>query len=274
MADLADRTVLVTGASRGIGAAIAVRAARDGARVALLGKTTRPHPKLPGTLGETARAVEAAGGRALVLRCDVRDADAVEAAVAATVDAFGRLDVVVHNAGAIHLAGTADTPVRRWDLMHQVNARAMFVLVRASLEPLARSDRAHVVAMCPPLDVSPRWLAPHVAYTVSKYAMSLMVVGMAEELRERRIAVNGLWPRTTIDTAAVRNLLGGEAMARRSRRPEIVADAFHALVTRDPAACTGALRIDEDVLREAGVSDFDAYAVDPTADLQPDLFVD
>ena len=221
MADLADRTVLVTGASRGIGAAIAVRAARDGARVALLGKTTRPHPKLPGTL-----------------------------------------------------AGTADTPVRRWDLMHQVNARAMFVLVRASLEPLARSDRAHVVAMCPPLDVSPRWLAPHVAYTVSKYAMSLMVVGMAEELRERRIAVNGLWPRTTIDTAAVRNLLGGEAMARRSRRPEIVADAFHALVTRDPAACTGALRIDEDVLREAGVSDFDAYAVDPTADLQPDLFVD
>jgi len=269
---LENKTLLITGASRGIGEAIALRAARDGARVSLLGKSERPNPKLPGTLGEVADKVTSAGGTPLVCRCDIRDVDEIERAVERTVAAFGGIDVVVNNASAIYLAGTADTPMKRFDLMQAVNVRGTFAVTRACLPHLERAANPHVLNIAPPLNMEERWFAPHVAYTISKYGMSLCVLGMAGEFRERGVAVNALWPRTTIATAAV-NMLGGEAMLRRSRRPSIMGDAAHAILVRDSRAFTGRFLIDEDVLREAGVEDFTPYAVDPDADLQPDFFV-
>ncbi|HET6616908.1 MAG TPA: NAD(P)-dependent oxidoreductase [Gemmatimonadota bacterium] len=269
---LAGRTVLVTGASRGIGRAIALRAARDGANVVIVAKTSEPHPKLPGTIHTVAGEVEAAGGRALALEADVRDVARVEAAVARAVQAFGGLDVLVNNAGAIRLTGTLDTPVERFDLVWAVNARAMFTCSRACLPHLLRSGNPHVLSLSPPLSLDPRWIAPHAAYTLSKYGMSLLVIGMAAEFADRGVAFNALWPRTVIATAALA-MLAGRVRPENCRSPEIVADAAHAIVTRDSRACSGRLMLDEEVLMEEGLTDFDRYRIDPRAPLAPDLFV-
>lgn len=269
---LAGRTVLVTGASRGIGRAIALRAARDGANVVIVAKTSEPHPKLPGTIHTVAEEVEEVGGRALALEADVRDVARVEAAVARAVQAFGGLDVLVNNAGAIRLTATLDTPVERFDLMWAVNARAMFTCSRACLPHLLRSENPHVLSLSPPLSLDARWIAPHAAYTLSKYGMSLLVIGMAAEFADRGVAFNALWPRTVIATAALA-MLGGRVRPENCRSPEIVADAAHAIVTRDSRACSGRLMLDEEVLAEEGITDFDRYRIDPTAPLMPDLFV-
>jgi citronellol/citronellal dehydrogenase len=269
---LAGRTVLVTGASRGIGRAIALRAARDGANVVIVAKTAEPHPKLRGTIHTVAEEVEAAGGRALALAVDVRDVDRVEAAVARAVDDFGGVDVLVHNAGAIGLTGTLATAVDRFDLMWSVNARALYACSRACLPHLLRSPNPHVLALSPPLSLDPRWIAPHAAYTLSKYGMSLLVVGMAAEFAADGVAFNALWPRTVIATAALA-MLGGRVREENCRTPEIVADAAHAIVTRDSRACTGRLFLDEEVLAEEGETDLARYRVDPQAALIPDLFV-
>jgi citronellol/citronellal dehydrogenase len=273
MATLAGKTLFITGASRGIGKAIGLAAARDGANVVVTGKSDAPNPKLPGTIHGAAEEIERAGGHALALPLDVRDEARIEAAVAAAVERFGGIDVLVNNASAIFLAGTLDTPARRWDLMHQVNARGTFLCTRACIPHLERAANPHVLNLAPPLSLEPRWFAPHVAYTIAKYGMSLCVLGMAEELRPRGIAVNALWPRTVIDTAAL-NLLGGEALARRARRPEIVADAARAVLLRDARTCTGNFFLDEEVLRAEGVTDLSRYAVAPGSELAPDLFVD
>lgn len=271
-AGLAGKTVFITGASRGIGLAIAVRAARDGANVAIVAKTVTPHPKLPGTIHEAARLVEEAGGVPLPLAADIRDEAAVEAAVAATVERFGGIDVCVNNAGAIFLAGTLETPMKRFDLVHQLNARGAFLVSRTCLPHLLEAANPHILSLSPPLTLDPRWYAPHLAYTMSKMGMSLGVLGLAEEFRGR-VAVNALWPRTTIDTAAVRNLLGGEPLAQRSRTPAIMADAARAILVRPHAACSGNFFLDEDVLRAEGVTEFEAYALTPGGPLQTDLFV-
>jgi citronellol/citronellal dehydrogenase len=273
MPSLSGRTVFITGASRGIGRAIGLAAAREGANVVVAAKTDAPNPKLPGTIADAAEEMERAGGKALAVRCDVRDEAEIAAAVAAAVGRFGGIDVLVNNASAIFLAGTVETPMRRFDLMHQVNVRGTFACSQACIPWLARSANPHVLNLSPPLSLSPRWFAPHVAYTMAKYGMSMCVLGMAEELRERGIAVNALWPRTVIATAAL-NLLGGDALARHGRTPEIVADAALAILRRDARSCTGNFFVDEDVLREAGVTDFARYAVVPGETLAPDLFLD
>jgi citronellol/citronellal dehydrogenase len=273
MPSLSGRTVFITGASRGIGRAIGLAAAREGANVVVAAKTDAPNPKLPGTIADAAEEMERAGGKALAVRCDVRDEAEIAAAVAAAVGRFGGIDVLVNNASAIFLAGTVETPMRRFDLMHQVNVRGTFACSQACIPWLARSANPHVLNLSPPLSLSPRWFAPHVAYTMAKYGMSMCVLGMAEELRERGIAVNALWPRTVIATAAL-NLLGGDALARHGRTPEIVADAALAILRRDARSCTGNFFVDEDVLREEGVTDFARYAVVPGETLAPDLFLD
>ncbi len=270
---LKDKVIFVTGGSRGIGLAIAKRAARDGAKVAIAAKTAEPHPKLPGTIYTAAEEIEAAGGQALPIVCDIRFEDQVAAAIAKTVEAFGRLDILVNNASAISLTGTLETSMKRFDLMHQVNARGTFMTTKLALPHLLEADNPHVLMLSPPLSMKPHWFAPHVAYTMAKYGMSMCVLGMAEEFRGR-VAFNALWPRTAIATAAIANLLGGEEMVRRSRKPEIVADAAHWILTRPAREVTGNFFIDEQVLRRAGVTDFDAYAVEPGRELVPDLFVD
>lgn len=271
--NLRGKTLLITGATRGIGLAIALRAARDGARVALLGKTAEPHPRLPGTIFSAAEAVRAAGGEALALVADVRFEAQVAAAVARTLEVFGGLDILVNNASAISLTGTLDTELRRYDLMHQVNARGTFLCSKASVPHLKRAGNPHILTLSPPLDLQPKWFAPHPAYTMAKFGMSLCTLAMAEEFRPDGIAVNSLWPLTVIDTAAVRNLLGGVAMARACRKPEMVADAAHAILCRPALECTGNFFIDEEVLRAEGVADFTAYAVDPQAPLAADFFL-
>lgn len=264
---------MVTGGSRGIGRAIALRAARDGANVAILAKTAAPHPKLPGTIHSVAAEVEAAGGRGLPLAVDVRDAAVVESAVAQVADAFGGIDVLVNNAGAIRLTGTLDTPVERFDLMWSVNARATFVCSRACLPHLRRATNPHVLTLSPPLALDPRWLAPHGPYTLSKYGMSLLVLGMAAEFASEGVAFNALWPRTVIATAAL-SMLGGLVRPESCRSPEIVADAAHVILTRDSRSFSGQLVLDEDVLRAAGVTDFGRYRIDSDTPLATDLFVD
>jgi citronellol/citronellal dehydrogenase len=274
MQSLRGTTLFITGASRGIGKAIALRAGRDGANVVVAAKTTAPHPKLPGTIHSAAQEIEAAGGRALAIAMDVRDEASVERAVEETVAAFGGIDVVVNNASAISLTGTLHTPMKRFDLMHQVNARGTFLCTQKCLPHLQRSSNPHVLTIAPPLNLDPRWLAPHVAYTMAKYGMSFCVLGMAEEFRAAGIAFNALWPRTGIDTAAIGYIAGPE-MQRRCRKPDIMADAAHAIVTRDARACTGNFFIDDEVLRAEGVTDFAAYRHEGVAEdaLMPDFFL-
>jgi citronellol/citronellal dehydrogenase len=274
MDSLSGRTILMSGGSRGIGLAIAVRAARDGARVALIAKTSEPHPKLPGTIYTAAEEIEAAGGEALPIVGDIRDAEAVEAAVAQTVERFGGIDIVVNNASAINLAPMRDLPVKRFDLMQQINSRGTFVVTRAALGHLRESSHPHVLTLSPPLSADPRWLAGHSAYTLSKMGMTMITLGLAADEAEAGIGANCLWPRTIIATAAVQNLLGGDEAMRRARTPEIVADAAHAILVRDPRSCTGNAFIDDEVLAEAGITDLDRYAAGGDTDLSLDIFVD
>ena len=271
---LVGRTLFITGGSRGIGLAIAVRAARDGANVVIAAKTAEPHPKLEGTIYSAAEAIEMAGGKALPLLLDVRDADAVEAAVAQAAGHFGGIDICVNNASAITLSRSLEIEVKRFDLIQQINMRGTFLVSRACIPYLRRSSNPHVLSLSPPLDLRPDWFAQHLPYTMSKYGMSMVMFGMAEEFRPDGIAFNALWPRTTIATAAVEFALGGEAMLRRSRKPEIMADAAHAIFLRDSRSCTGNFMIDDDVLREEGVTDFGAYRYAPKGALEPDIFVD
>jgi citronellol/citronellal dehydrogenase len=273
MGTLKGKKLLITGASRGIGLAIALRAAADGAAIAILAKTDAPHPKLPGTIHEAAAAVERAGGRALALKVDVRHEDDVRAAVERTVAVFGGIDACVNNAAAINLAGTLSTDMKRYDLMHSINARGAFMVSKYCLPHLLQaSGPAHILMISPPLNLDPAWFAAHPAYTVSKYNMSLYAMALAHEFRGR-IGVNSLWPRTTIATAAIANLLGGEAMMRRSRKPEIMGDAAHAILTRG-ITFTGNFCIDDAILAEQGASDLDRYSVESAADFQIDLFLD
>jgi citronellol/citronellal dehydrogenase len=272
MGRLKGKTLFVTGASRGIGLSIALRAAADGANVAVVAKTDRPHPKLPGTIHETVRRIEDAGGRALAVKTDIRDEEQVREAVAATVGAFGGIDICINNASAISLTATLATEMKRYDLMHAINARGSFLVAKSCLPHLLQArGPAHILMISPPLNLEPRWFAPHLAYTVAKYGMSLYALGLAEEFRGR-VAVNALWPRTIIATAAVANLLGGEPMTRRSRKPEIMADAAYEIVTRD-VGFTGNFCIDEEILGGAGVSDFGRYSIDPDVELLEDLFM-
>jgi len=273
MRSLKGKTVLITGGSRGIGEAIAVAAARQGANVAIAAKTAAPHPKLQGTIHTAASAVEAAGGRALPLVCDVRDDAQLQAAVEKTAATFGGIDVLVNNASAIFLADAASTPMKRFDLMHQVNVRATFAASQACIPHLVRSENAHILNLSPPLTLNPRWFASHLAYTLSKYGMSMCVVGLSEELSDRGVGVNALWPRTVIATAAL-DLLGGAETARHGRTADIVADAAMIILNRDARACTGNFFVDEDVLRAEGVTDFGRYAVKPGEPLMRDLFLD
>jgi citronellol/citronellal dehydrogenase len=270
---LKGKTLFITGASRGIGLAIALRAARDGANIAVAAKTAAPHPKLAGTIHTAAAEIERAGGRALPLVVDVREEAAVEAAARACAERFGGIDICVNNASAINLASTEQIDMRRYDLIQQINTRGTFVTSRACLPYLKRAPNPHVLTLSPPLDLKPQWFAPHLAYSLSKYGMSLCMLGMAEEYRTAGIACNALWPRTTIATAAVEFALGGPAMMRRSRKPEIVADAAHLILTRPARECTGRFFIDDSLLYEAGVRDFGPYSVEPGATLLADLFI-
>jgi len=270
---LQGKTLFITGASRGIGKAIALRAAGDGANVVIAAKTTSANPKLPGTIYSAADEIEAAGGKALAVPCDVREEAQVLLAVEKAVERFGGIDILVNNASAILLADTPSTPMKRFDLMLGVNVRGTFLCTKCCLPSLEKASNPHVLVLSPPLSMRPRWFAPHVAYTLSKYGMSLCVLGLAEELRERGIAVNALWPRTVIATAAL-NLLGGDETARHGRTADIVADAAYAILTRPSRECTGNFFIDEEVLRAEGLRDFERYAVVHGEPLMRDLFVD
>ncbi|WAS94080.1 SDR family oxidoreductase [Nannocystis punicea] len=273
MSTLQGKTLFITGASRGIGLAIGVRAARDGANVVIAAKTADPHPKLEGTIYTAAAAVEAAGGKALPLVCDIRSDEQVYGAVERAVKQFGGVDILINNASAISLTGTLDTPMKRYDLMHQINTRGTFLCSQACIPHLKQASNPHILNLAPPLSMKAQWFKPHVAYTMAKYGMSMCVLGMAAEFAEDGIAVNALWPRTTIATAAV-NMLGGEMMMSVSRKPDIMSDAAYHILTRPSRACTGNFFIDEDLLRSAGVTDLEHYSVTPGAELAPDFFVD
>jgi citronellol/citronellal dehydrogenase len=270
---LKGKTVFITGATRGIGREIALRCARDGANVVVTGKSAEPHPRLPGTIHSVAQEVEAAGGRALAIQLDVREADGVAAAVKSAVKAFGSIDCLVNNASAIALTGTLETPVKRLDLMLAVNLRGTFVCSQACIPHLRKAANPHILTLSPPLNMHPRWFQGHVAYTMAKYGMSMCTLGMAEELRADGIAVNSLWPRTTIATAAI-EVNFPEAILRASRRPAIMADAAHVILNRDSRRATGNFYVDETVLREEGVTEFEQYAVSPGTPLYTDLFLD
>src|SRR4249919_1099009 len=271
MTTLSGKTLFITGASRGIGRAIALRAARDGANIAIASKSSAPNPKLPGTIHSVAAEVEAVGGRALALQCDIRDEDAVGAAVAATVDAFGGIDILVNNASAIWLRGTLDTPMKRFDLMQQVNSRGSFVCAQACLPWLLQAPNPHILTLAPPPSLDPKWWGPHTGYTLAKMGMSFVTLGLAAEFGPQGVAVNALWPRTVIATDAI-NMIPGVEPAW-CRKPDIVADAAHAVLSRTARGFSGQFLIDEDVLRDAGVADFSAYAVDPSKTPLPDLFL-
>ncbi|MFP2908762.1 SDR family oxidoreductase [Pyxidicoccus sp. 3LFB2] len=272
MPTLKGKTLFITGASRGIGKAIALRAARDGANIVIAAKTTEPHPKLPGTIYTAAEEIEKAGGRALPCMVDIRDEQQIAAAVAKTVETFGGIDILVNNASAISLTGTLETPMKRFDLMHGINTRGTFACSQACIPYLKKSSNPHILNNSPPLNMEARWFAPHVAYTMAKFGMSMCVLGMAEELKEDGIAVNAIWPRTVIATAAVQNLLGGDETMRGSRFPEIMADAAYAILTKPSREFTGNFCIDEEVLRAEGVTDFSKYQ-QPGAELLPDYFL-
>jgi citronellol/citronellal dehydrogenase len=273
MTSLAGKTLFVTGGSRGIGLAIATRAAADGANVIIAAKTDKPHPKLPGTIHTAAEEIEKAGGKALPLVCDIRDDDAVAAAVQQGAETFGGIDIVVNNASAIALLDTETVTMKQFDLMHQVNARGTFLVSRTCLPWLKKSDNPHILVLAPPLNIVEKWFAPHVAYSMAKYGMSMCVLGMAGEFRENGIAVNALWPRTTIATAAV-NMLGGDELMQHSRKPEIMADAACVILTRPSREFTGNFCIDDAVLEDEGISDLSSYAVNPDVPLAPDFFVE
>jgi len=273
VAGLKGKTIFITGATRGIGREIALKCARDGANIVVTGKSTQQHPKLPGTIHSVATELEAAGGKALALQLDVRDADAVAAAVKRTVETFGGIDALINNASAILLAGTLETPVKRLDLMLGVNLRGTFVCSQACIPHLKKAANPHIVTLSPPLNMHPRWFKSHVAYTMAKYGMSLCTLGMSEEFRAEGIAVNSLWPRTTIATAAI-EVHFPEAILKASRKPAIMADAAYAILNRDSRKATGNFYIDETVLREEGVTNFDQYAVTPGTGLYTDLFLD
>ena len=270
---LRGKTLFITGASRGIGLAIGLRAARDGANVVIAAKTAEPNPKLPGTIFTAAKEIEEAGGKALPLTVDVRDEAGVAAAVAKAVETFGGIDILVNNASAISLTGTEQTEMKRYDLMHQINTRGTFLCSKLCIPHLKKAANPHVLNLSPPLNMETKWFAPHVAYTMAKFGMSMCVLGMAGEYKSAGIAFNALWPRTTIATAAVKNLLGGDAMMRASRKPEIMADAAHVIFNRPARECTGNFFIDDEVLISSGKTDLSEYAVDPTQKLMPDFFV-
>ena len=273
MATLKGKTLFITGASRGIGLAIALRAARDGANIAIAAKTAEPHPKLEGTIFTAAKEVEAAGGKALPIACDIRFEEQVQAAVEQTVKKFGGLDICVNNASAISLSPSVTTDMKRYDLMHGINARGTFLVSKTCIPHLEKAANPHILMLSPPLDMDPKWFAPHVAYTMAKFNMSIIALGLSGELKGDGIAVNTLWPRTTIATAAVKNLLGGDTLMRMSRSPEIMGDAAHLIFTQDAKTFTGRFCIDDTLLYEHGVRDFDKYRVDPAMELAPDFFV-
>ena len=271
MADLKNKTLFISGASRGIGLAIALRAARDGANVAIAAKPAEPHPRLPGTVFTAAEEIEKAGGKALPNIVDIRFEDQVEAAIAKTVDTFGGIDILVNNASAIMLTSTLETPMKRYDLMHHVNTRGTFLCSQKALPHLLKADNPHILNISPPLNMEAQWFGPHVAYTMAKFGMSMCVLGMASEFAGK-VAVNALWPKTAIATAAVKNLLGGDDAMARCRKPEIMGDAAHAIVTKG-IDYSGHFLVDEVVLRQAGVEDLDQYAVSPGSELVPDFFL-
>lgn len=272
--NLSGKTLFITGGSRGIGHAIAMRAARDGANVIIAAKTTEPHPTLPGTIYTAAAEVTAAGGNVLPVVLDVRDEDGIEAAVAAGAEHFGGIDICVNNASAINLSQSLEMDVKRFDLIHQINVRGTFLVSRACIPHLRKSENPHILAMSPPLDPRPEWLGAHLGYSLSKFGMTMVMMGMADEFRSDGIACNTLWPRTTIATAAVEFALGGQEMLRQSRTPQIMADAAYAIFTRPAKTFTGNCLIDDSILREEGVTDFDLYAAVPGNPLMADIFID
>ncbi|MGE5369251.1 MAG: SDR family oxidoreductase [Chloroflexota bacterium] len=271
---LQGKTLFITGASRGIGLAIAKRAARDGANVAIAAKSVTENPKLPGTIFTAAQEIEAAGGKALAISCDIRFDDQVEKAMKQTVDIFGGVDILINNASAIDLRGIDQLDMKRFDLMHQINARGTYLCAKVALPYLRKAENPHILTMSPPLDMNPKWFAPNLAYTMAKYGMSLVTLGLGKDLARDGVAVNSLWPETAIATAAVGNLLGGDEVIKRSRKPEIVADAAHAILTRPSRDCTGNFFIDVRVLAEEGVTDISAYSVDPAYPAVLDFFLE
>ena len=273
MNNLKNKTLFVSGASRGIGLAIAKRAAKDGANIILAAKTAEPHPKLPGTIYTAAEEIEDVGGKALPVVCDIRDEENVRNAVNKGLDHFGEIDICINNASAIQLTGTLQTDMKRYDLMNQINARGTFLVSKVCLPHLIKSDNPHILNLSPPLDMDPKWFGPHVAYTMAKFGMSLCVLGMAEEFKEEGVAVNALWPRTAVATAAIKNALGGDSIMNISRSPEIMADAAHVILTKNSREFTGNFCIDDNLLADNGVTDFSQYAEVPFAELAPDFFV-
>lgn len=273
MTSLKNRTLFVSGASRGIGLAIAKRAAKDGANIILAAKTAEPHPKLPGTIYTAAEEIIEEGGQALPVICDIRDEENVRNAVNEGIDKFGGIDICVNNASAIQLTGTLQTDMKRYDLMNQINSRGTFLVSKVCLPHLLNSDNPHILNLSPPLDMDPKWFGPHVAYTMAKFGMSLCVLGMAEEFKEEGVAVNALWPRTAVATAAIKNALGGDSVMNISRSPEIMADAAYVILTKDSREFTGNFCIDDNLLADNGVTDFSQYAEVPFSELAPDFFV-
>lgn len=272
--DLKNKTVFITGGSRGIGKAIALRLAKEGANIAIAAKTAEPHPKLEGTIYSAAKEVEALGVKALALQVDIRDEVQIKNAVEETVKTFGGIDILVNNASAINLSPTESLEVKRFDLMNGINVRGTFLVSQQCIPHLKKATNPHILNLSPPLNLNPKWFAKHVAYTMSKYGMSMVVLGLAEELKKYRIAVNALWPKTTIATAAVQNLLGGDYLIQRSRKPEIVGEAVYHILIKPSVECTGNFFIDEEVLMKEGVTDFSGYAVNPQQELMNDLFVE
>ena len=273
MNDLKNKTLFVSGASRGIGLAIAKRAAKDGANIILAAKTAEPHPKLPGTIYTAADEIIEQGGQALPVICDIRDEENVRDAVNKGLEHFGGIDICINNASAIQLTGTLQTDMKRYDLMNQINARGTFLVSKVCLPHLLNSDNPHILNLSPPLDMDPKWFGPHVAYTMAKFGMSLCVLGMAEEFKEDGVAVNALWPRTAVATAAIKNALGGDSIMNISRSPEIMADAAHVILIKDSKEFTGNFCIDDNILAENGETDFSKYADVPFDQLAPDFFV-
>ena len=273
MTHFKNKTVIMSGGSRGVGLEIAKALGKDGANIAILAKTTEPHPTLPGTIFTAADEIEEVGGTALPIVCDIRYEDQVEAAVKETVNKFGGIDICINNASAIHLTDTVNTPMKRYDLMHNINVRGTFMLSQKCIPHLIKGDNSHILTLSPPLDIARKWFGMTLAYTTAKYGMSLVAHGLAEELGKHNVASNCLWPRTSLDTAAVRNVIG-EELVKGSRKPSIYADAAYAVLKRDSSSCTGNFFLDQDVLEEEGVTDFDQYAIDPEAKLVSDFFVD